>query len=287
MITSRQFTLKAIALLVSLLAALTFSQKVRAATFNIADGDVPGLIAAINSANANPGSHTINLAAGGTYTLTAVAEDDGYAGGAGLPYTRRPLTINGNGATIQRSSAAGTPDFRIIYVFLSDLTLNRVTIRGGRGGNVNRGGGGIGMVGSKLNVTDSTITDNVGFGMGGGGIASIASTFRIENSTISHNTSFSGYGGGGIINFSAAATSTITSSTIFENQNDSGRGDAIADAFSAPGTMVVKNSILASPTRGLSDDCYGTSSAVVSQGHNIAGDGTCFLTGPGDLNSTN
>ena len=282
-----RYTLKAIALLVGLLTALTFSQEVHAATFNVADGDVAGLIAAINSANASAGPTTINLAPNGTYTLTAVAEDDGYAGGAGLPYIRRPLTINGNGATIQRSSAAGTPDFRIVYVFLSDLTLNGVTIRGGRGGNVNRGGGGIGMIGSNLNVADSTITDNVGFGAGGGGIGSFASTFRIENSTISHNTSFSGYGGGGIINFSAGATSTITSSTIFDNQNDSGRGDAIADAFSGPGTMVVKNSVLASPTRGVSDDCYAAPGVVVSQGHNIAGDGTCSLTGPGDMNSTN
>jgi|GEM_PF-1831257 len=279
--------LKVITLLLAVLALAVVSQEVRAATFNIANGDVPGLIAAINAVNVGPGPDTINLAPGGTYILTAVAEDDGYSGGAGLPYIRRPLTINGNGATIQRSSAAGTPDFRIVYVWLSDLTLNGVTIKGGRGGNVNRGGGGIGMVGSKLNVADSTITDNVGFGLGGGGIGSIASTFRIENSTISHNTSFSGYGGGGIINVAAGATSTITSSTIFENQNDSGRGDAIADAFSGPGTMVVKNSVLASPTRGVSDDCYAAPGVVVSQGHNIAGDGTCSLTGPGDMNSTN
>jgi hypothetical protein len=283
----RQTTLKVIAIAIFCLTLLIPLQTAYANVFNIADGDVPGLIAAINAGNASSGPHTINLAPGGTYTLAAVAEDDGYAGGAGLPYIRRPLTINGNGATIQRSSVAGTPDFRIIYVFLTDLTLNGVTIRGGRGGNVNRGGGGLGMIGSNLNVADSTITDNVGFGAGGGGIGSFASTFRIENSTISHNTSFSGYGGGGIINFAAGATSTISSSTIFENQNDSGRGDAIADAFSGPGTMVVKNSVLASPTRGVSDDCYAAPGVVVSQGHNIAGDGTCFLTGPGDMNSTN
>src|SRR6185295_6714325 len=133
--------LKVITLLLAFLTLAVVAQEARAATFNIADGDVPGLIAAINAVNVGPGPHTINLAPGGTYTLTAVAEDDGYSGGAGLPYIRRPLTINGNGATIQRSSAAGTPDFRIVYVWLSDLTLNGVTIKGGRGGNVNRGGG--------------------------------------------------------------------------------------------------------------------------------------------------
>src|SRR5713226_493535 len=41
-----------------------------AQTFNIADGDVAGLIAAINSANASACPTTINLAPNGTYTLT-------------------------------------------------------------------------------------------------------------------------------------------------------------------------------------------------------------------------
>src|SRR5688572_24180534 len=172
MLTSRRFTLKVIALAAFCLIVHISSQSTYAQVVSIADGDVNGLIAAINAANAGPGPDTINLAPGGTYILTAVAEDDGYSGGAGLPYIRRPLTINGNGATIQRSSATGTPDFRIVYVWLSDLTLNGVTIKGGRGGNVNRGGGGIGMVGSNLSVADSTITDNVGFGAGGGGIGS-------------------------------------------------------------------------------------------------------------------
>src|SRR5262245_26860965 len=85
---------------------------VHAATFNIADGDVAGLATAIQTANGSPGSHTINLASNGTYTLSVVAEDDGYWGGAGLPYIRGQITINGNGATIQRSNAPGTPLFR-------------------------------------------------------------------------------------------------------------------------------------------------------------------------------
>src|SRR5438128_7884674 len=58
-----------------------------AQTFNVADGDVAGLIAAINSANASGCATTINLAHNGTYTLTAVAdisEDYGASGPAGL-----------------------------------------------------------------------------------------------------------------------------------------------------------------------------------------------------------
>src|SRR3954469_19808542 len=43
-----------------------------AATFNIADGDVTGLKSAITTANGNGQANTINLASGGTYTLTVV-----------------------------------------------------------------------------------------------------------------------------------------------------------------------------------------------------------------------
>src|SRR5438094_6596865 len=91
---------------------------------NIADGDVAGLIAAINAANTNPGADIINLAPGGTYTLTA--ED---SPGNGLPAITSQITINGNGAIIQRSSAAST-DFRIFLITSAtgDLTVNEVTI---------------------------------------------------------------------------------------------------------------------------------------------------------------
>ena len=86
-----------------------------ATTFNIPNGDVAGLIAAINAANANPGADIINLAASGTYTLTAV-DNTGYYGPTGLPVIVSPITINGNGATILRTSAPSTPDFRIFLV---------------------------------------------------------------------------------------------------------------------------------------------------------------------------
>jgi len=114
MLPSRQFTLKAIALLLAFLAALTFSQEAQAATFNVADGDVAGLIAAINATNSNPGPDTINLAPGGTYILTYIAGPDGWHGPTGLPIVQgfsetqhESLTINGNGSTIQRSDAPG------------------------------------------------------------------------------------------------------------------------------------------------------------------------------------
>jgi hypothetical protein len=78
-------------------------------TITIANGEVAGLVAALSAADTNGVPDVIALAAGGTYTLT-----EPVAGGAGmgLPPVQgdsSPVTIEGNGATIQRSSIAGTP----------------------------------------------------------------------------------------------------------------------------------------------------------------------------------
>ncbi len=252
-----------------------------AATFIISNGDVAGLIAAINAANANPDADTINLATGGTYNLTAVDNTERYYGPNGLPVINSPITINGNGATIQRSSAAGTPEFRIFIISngLSQLTLNGLTIAGGKGS-----GGGLLNTGITL-VINSTVTGNGG---GDGGGIQNRGNLTVQNSTISYNTNFGGYGGGGILNF---GTTTIIHSTLFENRADAppgfqGRGDAISDPFGGQGSTTLKNSIVASPTQGLGLACY-TSGAPTSFGHNIVGDVSCGLTGTGDLNSTN
>jgi hypothetical protein len=257
-------------------------------TFNIANGDVAGLIAAINSANSTPDPDVINLAPGGSYTLTAASQVDGFTGDTGLPFVVRPLTIRGFGATIRRSSAAGTPDFRVAYAIHTDLTLEDVVIAGGRGGASQRGGGGLGIIGGTLIVKNSTITQNHALALGGGGIANICSLLIVENSTISHNTAAGGRTGGGILNESGGTLCTgralISNSTIFENRAIDGRGDALADAFSPAGHVVVKNSVLASPTQGIGGDCiFGF--APDSKGYNIASDASCQLFAIGDMNS--
>src|SRR5436309_12507988 len=256
--------------------------------FNIADGDVAGLIAAINRANASACPTTINLAPNGTYTLTAVAEhseDYGASGPAGLPYIRSEITINGNGAAVQRSNAPGTPDFAILVDWKGNLTLDGVTLKGGFGPNT----GGMGVTTATRLIRNSTFTQNVGGG-GGGAITSLDSILTIVNSTISYNTNSSGYGGGGILHFGCCNTLSISFSTIFENRNDYwGRGDAIATGFTNPTQVFVKNSSLGSPTRGAGNVCWLSPGALVSQGHNIAGDASCALVfaGPGDMNNTN
>ncbi len=69
------------------------SPVVRATTFDIPDGNITALKMALSTPG---GSHIINLAPGGTYTLTTV--DNGFSNG--LPLINRTITINGNGATI-------------------------------------------------------------------------------------------------------------------------------------------------------------------------------------------
>src|ERR1043166_2615040 len=263
---------------------------------NLADGDVGGLAAAIQNANSHcDPATTINLAPGGTYTLTSIAENPREYNApqyVGLPVIRVSLTINGNGATIRRSTAPGTPDFTVLAVSgrteggppscyaYPVLTLNQTTLTGGSGG-------GLHINSATALVQSSTITQNTG----GGGINNSCGTLNLLNSTVSYNTTDNGFGGGGIFswNFSCAQDKPVTNisfSTIFENQ--ARNGDSIATAYNNPGSVVVKNSILASPTRANSQVCwisYGDS--IVSAGHNVLGDNSCSFANVGDMQNTN
>ncbi len=85
------------------------------------------LIGAINAAASGD---TITLAASCAYTFTAAYGSNG----AALPDIDITLTINGNAATIQRSTASGTPDFRLFNVVSGgSLTLNNAGVINGSG----------------------------------------------------------------------------------------------------------------------------------------------------------
>src|SRR5436189_4173410 len=98
---------------------------------------------AISTSNANNQPDSINLAAGGTYTFSGVA--DPADGGSALPsvltdsgLSTNTLTINGNGATLARSTVAGTPFFRLLRETVPNstfaaptVTINGVTFTGG------------------------------------------------------------------------------------------------------------------------------------------------------------
>jgi hypothetical protein len=94
--TGSKTTVAFVGSLVSIALVLLISLQpigARAATFDIPDGDVAGLSAAINAANAKPGADIINLAPGGTYTLTVPIQVINIFGGvdfAGLPQIYQP-----------------------------------------------------------------------------------------------------------------------------------------------------------------------------------------------------
>jgi len=122
------------AVVLLLVATLPFASVRTGATGTITTATtVAALIADINAANASPtqGPYTINLTSGGLYTLVAEAALNS---GTGLPaiVSGVDLTIVGNGATIQRSTATGTPDFRIFSVNNgATLRLNTLAVWNG------------------------------------------------------------------------------------------------------------------------------------------------------------
>lgn len=217
--------------------------------------DVPTLIADINAANAAGGANTITLAAPTTspYVLTAV--DNTTDGATGLPVIAAgdSLTIVGNGDTIERSAAVGTPAFRPADVAAgASLTLGNLTLEGGlaQGSGVLAEGGGIYSQGT-LTLNGAAVENNVAQGAyqsDGGAIYSYGALTLEGGTKIENNLALGGQfpanlyarfgnglnggtaSGGGL--YVAAGTATVTDSTLSGNIAQGGRGQSsIADYF--------------------------------------------------------
>ena len=158
------------------------------------DADPGGGLAARDCSGETSGSgspYTIELGTGLTYTLDQV--DNYWFGPDGLAPVSDSVTIDGNGATIERSRGADTPAFRFFYVSgglsgipAGSLRLDDLTLSNGlaEGGDSNGGGGGAGMGGAifdqgTLALARVTVSDNEAEGgngndasasLGGGGI---------------------------------------------------------------------------------------------------------------------
>jgi hypothetical protein len=99
---------------------------------NFAAANVPELIADINAANVSASADTITLVAGSRFTLTSV--NNTTHGPTGLPVIAvgENLTIVGNGDVIERSTAAGVPEFRLFDVAAgATLNIQNATLQGG------------------------------------------------------------------------------------------------------------------------------------------------------------
>jgi hypothetical protein len=207
----------------------------RAVPASFAAATVPELIGAITAANQSPEADTITLAPGKTFTLTAV--NNSYLSANGLPVIAAEggsLTIVGNGDVIERATAKGTPEFRLLVVAPgASLTLQNLTLQGGVGLTL---GGAVYNTGA-LALTGVTVQNNTARGLDGGyllingetamggGIYS-SGALMVTDSTIRNNLAVGGKGGeaadggfafgGGV--YLAGGTATMTGTTISGNE---------------------------------------------------------------------
>lgn len=208
---------------------------------------VADLISDINAANTAGGSNTITLAPATPFNLTAA--DNVWDLPTGLPVVRagNDLTIVGNGDTIQRSTAAGTPAFRLLVVATGgSLTLSNVTLSNGLASHPTTGmdgpGGAVFSSGS-LSLRGVTIQNCVaratylGLPSWGGGIYS-SGVLTIADSAIRNNQALGLAGvadpstwiggsaalGGGL--YVAGGTATLTNTTVSSNLARGGDGAA-------------------------------------------------------------
>ena len=204
---------------------------IRAASSNVGCNANPAtratdLVASITAANSG-GPSTVTLAAGCTYTLTAV-DNTSATGPNGLPLITGDVTIAGNNAVIERSTAATTPKFRLLEVAdgaAVALRLQQLTLRRGVSssleGTASGAGGGILVNGGVVTLTNTIVTGNsAGDNSSGGGLAVAGGTVTLTNSTVSSNSAGSA---GGVLAFSG--TVTLNNSTVINNSaNTSGGG---------------------------------------------------------------
>ncbi|MDY7080299.1 MAG: right-handed parallel beta-helix repeat-containing protein [Chloroflexota bacterium] len=268
---------------VALLLALSITP-VYAAVINV-DGATCTLVDAITAANtdaavggcsAGSGADTIVLQPGSTHILTGV--NNTVYGPSGLPVISSEITIEGNGATIERES--GAPDFRILAVSNSgDLTLNEMTITGGKSDGVSNRGGTVtinectisgndtGVANAEpgtVEINNSTVSNNVWEGVSSSGDSGENpgenTLLTINNSTISGNTgigvqsdsttveinhsTISGNSGSGVSSYQGPLT--INNSTISGNAG----GGVDAGGGGDPRSVIINGSTISGNTGG-------------------------------------
>jgi CSLREA domain-containing protein len=181
---------------------------------------------AITAANDNPGADTIDIA---VVSITLNIPQRFVVGGTGI-------TLNGNGATIQRSLSA--PNFSIFVIASTSPTIfNDVTIANGVEAAGLSGGGGIFVAaGTNLSINNSTIKNNSAQNGGAiyidGNTAAAPTQVTITNSSVLNNSATdsggSFFGGGGIY-VEPRATLTLSSTAVTGNTSAENGGGLFVD----------------------------------------------------------
>lgn len=237
------------------------------------------LVGAINTANAQPGSDTLNLTAGCTYKLTSSHGNAGN-GPVGLPVVTSTIALVGTPNIITRSSLEL---FRIAEVSdAGNLTLTRVTLNGGNtsgsgGGVLNRGavtftsagsgltnntasgtGGGLSNADTPLGTapagtfSGANVSGNIAGGRGGGIYNGDRDALTMTSSVVTLNASLLAGGGGIAAN---ASTTSLTSTSVSANTAVLGAGGVLR----LGGTMTTTTSPISA---NLTNNCLGSSPAV-------------------------
>ena len=261
----------------ALLLALSGAPSVHAATITVNPGSqgigIDGgcsLVEAIITANTagtsgdcsggTAGPDIITLG-GGTYSYKYET-----SAGNALPRITSQITINGNGATIERSGA--TPNFfRVLHVRPSgNLTLNDATLSGGYSQD---NGGGIYNERGIVVLNSSTISGNTA--VNGGGIYNLNGTVTLNNnSVVGANEAYDYYGfatasGAGILN---KATSSLTANLTINNSTISGN---FSTGIGTQGSGIYNWG-----------DNYGTATLIVN--NSTINNNSAYLDGAGVMN---
>ena len=242
----------------ALFCLLLPSSLLRGAIFTIPNGDVAALKNAIVTASTNGEGDAILLAPNGTYTLTAI--DNMTNGATGLPVIHddiagdsSELFINGQGATLQRSSGATVPGFRILQIAGANVSIANLTITNGEGNpttydregspvhSSDYGGGAILNIGGRLELDNcfihtngatgfapkaSNVSDGAAGGPGRGGAVYSQGRLVMGDCTLSSNIAFGGRG----------ADTSAAGATGGTGGNGEGGGIYCDGAFSAQGS---------------------------------------------------
>ncbi len=186
----------------------------------------------------------MTLTAGCTYTMTAV--NNNTDGPNAFPDILGSVTLVGNGATITRSSAGGTPDFRF---FLVDdggsLNISNVTLSNGSIASGDLHGGGAILNRSILTASGVTFANNVSLGSTGGGAIDNHDTgqLTVNSSTFTGNSALQG---GGIedeatlchTSTPTCGQATVTNSTFINNSTTTFGGGGFEAQLDNTGTGI-------------------------------------------------
>jgi hypothetical protein len=200
-----------------------------------------------------PGSFTITLVTPLTVTQPKPLGVTISATGSGMP------TISGGGVTNIFSLNSNTA-----------LTVNRLLLTRGRGGDGNAIEGGVASV---VAINDSVLSDNgSGAASGDGGAIQMggSSTATIQRSTLLNNFGGTSSGNGGAIQMNSPGTLSISQSTFSGNRAGPATGDGGAIQMNGPGTLTISQSTLSGNSSGASGD-----------------GGAIQMNSPGTLNLTN